>query len=146
MGNSDEKFPGDEIGDGQPLDHIDVFALAVERCLGERIRAEDEIAHSMWSALANVEWIHVNGETASYSLHAAGGLVADIRGMGNYLDWYCRSRYNTVSPEIGAALATMGWAHIEPAVSNETRIAIHDPNGKLTYYTVVVHPSKRVVK
>lgn len=88
------------------------FEQALRDGLGDNIK-DDEIATQLWSALANVEWYHPeSGESASYSFRAAGGLVADLRDMGeNYLDWYCCGPYATVSDYIARVLRKQGWIY-----------------------------------
>lgn len=102
LGGSFELVRFDEYKD-------DDFAHAVNRSLGDRIRASDDTAVAMWSALANVDWRHANGDTASYSFRSAGDLIASIRGSGWYMDWYCSGPYATVSDEIAEAMAAEGW-------------------------------------
>jgi hypothetical protein len=95
---------------GRPIDPDDPFEMTVNRVLGDRIRADDGMACAMWCALANVEWSHVNRDTAFYSFRAAGDMVAAIRGKGDYMDWYCCDEVATVSGEIAAAMKAEGWA------------------------------------
>jgi hypothetical protein len=105
------------VSGGRAPDPGDAFEAAVERALGARIRADDEAARAMWSALANVDWRHAGGDTAGYSFRAAGDLVAAIRGAGDYLDWYCCGPYATIRADIADALRTEGW---EPALEPQT--------------------------
>lgn len=90
----------------------DLFAQALNRALGDRMRDPihgNVVCAQVWSALANVDWTHKNGDTAGYSFRAAGDLIASIRGEGMYMDWYCSGPYATVAGYIDEAMAAEGW-------------------------------------
>jgi hypothetical protein len=97
------------VSGGRELDADDAFELAVNRALGAQIKSDDDTACAMWSALANMDWRHAGGERASYTFRAAGDLVAEVRGSGDYMDWYCCGPYATVRDDIAEALRAEGW-------------------------------------
>ena len=100
------------IEGGRRLDEDDAFEMAVNRALGDRIRDDMGLACDMWSALANVEWFHKDGDRAGYSFRAAGDLVAAIFGQDtDYMTFYCSGPYATISTEIAEALEKEGWTY-----------------------------------
>ncbi len=94
---------------GRPLNTADAFEAAVTRCLGARMREDHALCAEVWSALANMDWLHDNGDIAGYSFRAAGDLVAAVVGHGDYLDWYCSGEPGVVSRQVKRALAAEGW-------------------------------------
>lgn len=110
------------VAGGRPRDPDDLFEAALDRALGERLRAEHfgkppreglyegkGIGHRLWGSLANVDWTHTNGDTASYSFRAAGDLIAAILGEGDYMDWYCSAASGVLDDEVAEAMAKEGW-------------------------------------
>ncbi len=55
----------------------------------------DTYAQNLYAALCNMRWQKrdvipiLKDEYWSCSWRSAGGIVADIRGSGDYIDWYC---------------------------------------------------------
>lgn len=99
------------IQGGRQLNNADLFEATVERVLGSSMRQDSTLAKEMWSALANVDWFHENGDTAGYSFRAAGDLVAAIMGHGDYMDWYCCGPTGRVSDRVADALEAEGWTY-----------------------------------
>lgn len=115
---------------GRAVNPDDSFEMAVDRAFGEQLRAErssgadnyDEgwfnrkgLGARLWGSLANVDWVHENGDTAGYSFRAAGDLIAAIVGTGDYMDWYCSADYGHADAEIVERLAREGWRPDENA-------------------------------
>ena len=75
----------------------------------DKIRDSDEFCSQVWSALANIEWTHEDGDVYSCSFRYAGEVIAHIRGNGGYMDWYCSGPYAEVSNEIANGFKSKGW-------------------------------------
>lgn len=60
-----------------------------------KVRANESYAQNVYAALCNNEFQKLEvipvlkNETWSCTWRYAGGLVADIRCQGDYMDWYC---------------------------------------------------------
>lgn len=111
----------------------------VDKCRGSEVYSQN-----LYAALCNTEWQKLEvmpilkDQTWSCSWRYAGGIVADLRGEGDYIDWYCsgirsdasekelaemneedRARYlyyqnnfvgeSTVTDEIRADFLSLGW-------------------------------------
>ena len=86
-----------------------------------KVRASDTYAHNLYAAMCNNRfvknevWPRLRDQTWSVSWRGAGAVVADLRGEGDYMDWYLsRDEDNkvpegTVTDEIRADLARLGW-------------------------------------
>lgn len=107
-----------------------------------KVRASTSYAQNLYAALCNMQWQKIDvmpiltDEYWTVSWRSAGGIVADLRCQGDYLDWYCsgmggiaavpedignedalqeamaRRKYvseGTVTDEIQADLEKLGW-------------------------------------
>ena len=61
----------------------------------DEVCSNDNYAQNLYAALCNNEfqknaiWPILKDEVWSCSWRYAGGIIADIRGRGDYMDWYC---------------------------------------------------------
>ena len=93
---------------------------------------EDRYAQNLYAAMCNMQWQKtevwpiLTDELWSVSWRSAGGLVARLRGEGDYMDWYCSGIWggdwggdtpptegyvaeSVVTDEITQDLAKLGW-------------------------------------
>jgi hypothetical protein len=115
-----------------------------------KTRASEAYAQNLYAAMCNRDfqrndvWPVLKNETWSASWRYAGGIVADMRGEGDYMDWYCsgirggiseselaemtveqQERYHwyeknfvsesVVTDEIRADLLKLGWLVVDQA-------------------------------
>lgn len=97
----------------------------------------DGYAQNLYAALCNMRWQKrdvipiLKNEYWSCTWRSAGGIVADIQGRGDYIDWYCSGIRNvsldeadnaewdqrgyvsegTVTEEIENDMYVLGWVH-----------------------------------
>jgi len=63
--------------------------------LCNKVKASDSYAQNLYAAMCNMTWQsrefwqEMKGETWSCSWRHAGGIIADMRESGDYIDWYC---------------------------------------------------------
>ena len=61
----------------------------------DKVRNNDSYAQNLYAALCNNDfqkrdlWPMLKDDLWHCSWRYAGGIIADIRGTGDYLDWYC---------------------------------------------------------
>jgi hypothetical protein len=104
----------------------------------KKIRNSERYAQNLYAALCNNEFIKLNFDDTvdniyrilsddlnpwSCSWRYAGGIIADIRGTGDYLDWYCSSMTSNenndqisegvVTSEVEADLLSIGWRVVD---------------------------------
>ena len=121
------------------IDRTHRLDMDVCRCdwIVNKICTSKVYAQNFYAALCNVEWFEgdelfarLRGDFWGCSWRSAGGIVADIRGEGDYMDWYCSGMMTshpdddigrdaeltrgyvpegTVTAEIRQDLAQIGW-------------------------------------
>jgi len=99
----------------------------------KKVVDNETYAQNLYAAMCNnvfqpnQVWPRLKDEYWSCSWRAAGGVVADLRGQGDYIDWYCSGimgvgevdsfrgyvSESTVTDEIRQDLFAIGWT-VEP--------------------------------
>lgn len=84
---------------------------------------DDAYAQKLYHSLCNTEWLRTEfisllrqdqkKDFWSCSWRYAGGIVADLRQDGCYLDWYCSGNEGLVDPEVATDLKELGWQGID---------------------------------
>ena len=100
-----------------------------------KARNSDTYAQNLYAAMCNMQFIKLDvlpilkNQRWSASWRHAGGIIADMRREGDYIDWYCsgignaelgngleESKYvpeGVVTEEIANDLKTIGWVAVE---------------------------------
>ena len=102
--------------------------------LVNKVRVSDAYAQNLYAAMCNNEFQKLDvlpvlkNETWGCSWRSAGGIIADMRQKGDYMDWYCSGISDiyqdtdpgdgyvpeqTVTDEIRDDLKKIGWIVIE---------------------------------
>lgn len=104
--------------------------------VAEKCRASMQYSQNLYAALSNNEfqkhefWPLLKDETWSCTWRYAGGIVAELRDEGDYLDWYCSGmgqglgngdEFGTkgyvpegvITDEIREDLARLGWHPVD---------------------------------
>lgn len=61
----------------------------------DKVRSSDTYAQNLYAAMCNTDftknevWPILQEDNWSCSWRYAGGIIADMRGEGDYIDWYC---------------------------------------------------------
>ena len=116
------------------------YDLRASKELCDKVKASDAYAQNLYAAMCNMTWQsrefwqEMKGEVWSASWRSSGGIVADMREQGDYIDWYCSGIGNSedgyglasdkpeqgayvpegvVTEEIKADLKELGWVPME---------------------------------
>ena len=111
------------------------YDLRSTKWICDKAKASDTYAQNIYAALCNQDWQKnevwplLKGETYSCSWRYAGGIVADMREKGDYIDWYCSGirgeqgidyeppltfvSEGTVTEEIREDFFKLGWIPVD---------------------------------
>jgi len=108
------------------------YDLRSTKWICNKAKASDAYAQNIYAALCNQDWqknevwLLLKGETYSCSWRYAGGIVADMREQGDYIDWYCSGikgdndshgdgfvPESTVTEEICEDFFKLGWIPVD---------------------------------
>ena len=71
------------------------YDLRSSKELCDKVKESDNYAQNLYAAMCNMEWRkrdllpEMKEENWSCSWRHAGGIIADMREEGDYIDWYC---------------------------------------------------------
>ena len=105
--------------DMQQIDYNLADELMNDPTVCEKVQTRPHYAQELYGALSNMQWIKrevmpfLRDERWSCSWRYAGGIVADIVGSGDYMDYYAGGNEGTVTDEIKADLLALGWEPVE---------------------------------
>jgi hypothetical protein len=92
-----------------------------------KVRASEAYAQNLYAAMCNNDfqkielWAILTDDVWSCSWRGAGGVIADLRNEGDYLNWYCSGimgegayiegyvQEGVVTEEIAEDLRKLGW-------------------------------------
>lgn len=100
--------------DVSPADDVsEIPSLERDLLRSDRLRAlvrSRLVATLLYSALCNTTWRKNAGSPVwSCSWRHAGAIVANLRGEGDYLDWYCSMGEGLVDEQVLAEFEAIGW-------------------------------------
>ena len=104
------------------------YDLRSSKELCDKVKASDTYAQNLYAAMCNMDWQsrefwqELKSETWSCSWRHAGGIVADMREEGDYIDWYCSG--------IGNSDDGYGLSSEKPELDKEGRTYV--PEGTVT--------------
>jgi hypothetical protein len=116
-------------------DHIDLKTPNLYReiidsdTIKSKMRASKDYCKRFYAAMCNTDVYKVGAEGEyGMSWRSAGGLIADILGEGDYLNWYCSGNEGYVDDEIADDLNAIGWVAvpIEPDLSEYKQGNLYD--------------------
>lgn len=92
----------------------------------EKIQTNEMYAQNMYAAFCNNVFMKEEQEW-SCSWRAAGRFISEVRGEGDYIDWYCSGMFereghvaeSVITPEVQADITLCGWVIKEDSYSDD---------------------------
>lgn len=81
----------------------------------KKVRDSESYAQDLYAAMCNNEFLKkevipiLREEKWGCSWRYAGGIIADMREKGDYVDWYCSGNEGQVTDEVQNDLLKLGW-------------------------------------
>lgn len=95
-------------------DHIDLNRPNLLRDIQDsltiktKMRSSRDYCVRFYGTLCNNE-LYKGTYVTGYSWRATGGLIADILGEGDYMNWYCSGGEGNIDDEVQEDLIAIGW-------------------------------------
>jgi hypothetical protein len=118
-----------EAADEWKVDNLE-YDLRSTQWICDKAKASETYAQNLYAALCNNEfqrnetWTVLSDKRWSCSWRYAGGIIADMREEGDYIDWYCSGigddtrgenfvNESVVTEEVEKDLFELGWVVIK---------------------------------
>ena len=81
-----------------------------------KVRTLPDYGRDLYAALCNNQFQRqdimpvLRDQRWSCTWRYAGGIIADMMGQGDYIDWYCAGHEGEVTDEVRADLLRLGWS------------------------------------
>lgn len=112
------------FGDKTPENDLEYDLLTTPWIL-EKARASKIYAQNIYAALCNQDWQRIDvmpilkDETWGCSWRSAGGIVADMLGEGDYIDWYCSGIRGDGEGENPNSITYVGEGHVTDEIRED---------------------------
>ena len=114
------------FGDTPPENDLEYDLLTTPWVI-EKARASKSYAQNIYAALCNQDWQRIDvmpilkNETWGCTWRSAGGIVADILGEGDYIDWYCSGSMGNPDNHGHTPSGYVGEGHVTDEIREDFR-------------------------
>jgi hypothetical protein len=93
------------------------YDLRYSENIANKCKASDVYSQNLYAAMCNNQFVHADGAVWSCSWRSAGGIVANLREEGDYINWYCSGigadelymPEGSVTEEVKKDIEDLGW-------------------------------------